>query len=1044
MNKKRYITILLWSLSLFTFAQTSNLSFINFNDKDGLTEKYIYAVAQDTRRLIWIGTGSGLYRFDGRRFTKFNSPIDRPGRQISNVLQNVYCDRSGKLWLSSINAMQVFDPVQNTFSAANYRDKKINRMIQSFIMGFYEDSQNTMWIATQSNFWYRYDKKTKEVQHFVPKANGVTVESKNVVKILETPNGRLWAITTNGLFEFFRDGSIQPHWNIKNEKPLANHFYDGYYDVNRNCIWLAAGYNGIACYNLSTATFVNQPLIVPNSKNSNPAHFVSLITPKDSNSIWFAAGYLGQYNIQSKQFINYEPLYKDEFSFKTTPISRFLYDREHNLWIASYAGLSMLSWQNNQIKSYPLLNSFAEYTVEPYGALPYKNGYLIANNTSNGLLWLKPDEAKIDLIENPYYKGQFRTMKGIESMVKTADNQIYCASAQQLFFLNQANNTLLPLNVKDQNGKPLVNIVRMISDSSGILYLSSSNNGFYRFNPNEKKVFHIQLSDITSNHNTDTGANLSPRIQDRDGNIWFTKTQGVYCWQKKSRKYIHLATGKAANNGASISQSVDITQDQNGHYWITTIDNGLFELIFQNGKQKLLNYTKENSGLPSDYCGNVFTEKKGFVWVGTSNGLLKFDPVKKEVVTLLGQQQGFKDNFIAVATNFHDNTILVNHYGQLSILDLNTYKFNVLQPKVFFTDIRVLDRFLTSKDLQKGAIMLKHTENFISIDWCSGIYNNGNQNRFAYKLSKLNKDWVFTDKNSVTFSNLEHGDYIFEVKSANNDGVWGEVTSFKIEIATPFWKAWWFYGLIVISIGGVLYAFYQYKLKQVKKEESLNSKYMQQIAEIEMKALRAQMNPHFIFNSLNSIQRYILKNDSFAASQYLTKFSKLIRLILDHSNQNYIVLSSEVELLTLYIEIEALRFDNQFEYEIIVDHSLYVETVQIPSMIIQPYIENAIWHGLLHKETKGKLRLTIARFDENNIKIKVEDDGIGREKAQELKSKQILKKKSYGLQITKDRISILNKTQSSKTTLKIYDLKDENGNATGTLVELIIPIQNIK
>ena len=166
-------------------------------------------------------------------------------------------------------------------------------------------------------------------------------------------------------------------------------------------------------------------------------------------------------------------------------------------------------------------------------------------------------------------------------------------------------------------------------------------------------------------------------------------------------------------------------------------------------------------------------------------------------------------------------------------------------------------------------------------------------------------------------------------------------------------------------------------------------------------------------------------------------------MILDHSNQNYISLSSEIELLKLYIEIEALRFDNQFEYQISIDDSLNTETIQIPSMIIQPYIENAMWHGLLHKETKGKLTLEINRFDDKNIKVLVIDDGIGRQKAEDLKSKQVLKKKSYGLQITEDRISILNKTQSNKTTLKIHDLKDENGVALGTKVELIIPIQSI-
>jgi len=214
------------------------------------------------------------------------------------------------------------------------------------------------------------------------------------------------------------------------------------------------------------------------------------------------------------------------------------------------------------------------------------------------------------------------------------------------------------------------------------------------------------------------------------------------------------------------------------------------------------------------------------------------------------------------------------------------------------------------------------------------------------------------------------------------------------------------------------------------------------LAEIEMKALRAQMNPHFIFNSLNSIQKYILKNDTFAASQYLTKFSKLIRLILDHSNQNFISLSSEIELLKLYVEIEDMRFDNQFDYHFEIAENLNSESIQIPSMIIQPYIENAIWHGLLHKETKGILSITFKEKD-GCIKVIVDDDGIGREKALEIKSKQVLKKKSYGLQITEDRIAILNKTQNSKTKISIIDKMDNTGHAIGTRVELLIPVKTI-
>ncbi len=228
-------------------------------------------------------------------------------------------------------------------------------------------------------------------------------------------------------------------------------------------------------------------------------------------------------------------------------------------------------------------------------------------------------------------------------------------------------------------------------------------------------------------------------------------------------------------------------------------------------------------------------------------------------------------------------------------------------------------------------------------------------------------------------------------------------------------------------------------LLQKKQQELLITS--QQLETAKLDALRSQMNPHFIFNSLNSIENFVLKNDRFQASQYLTKFSRLIRLILDHSNQNTILIRSEIDLLKLYIEMESLRFENKFVYEILGHDIVQADTTEIPSMLIQPYIENAIWHGLLHKETKGRLLLHFKMVGIKRLQVIIEDNGIGRQKAMELKSKQVLKKKSYGMQITADRIDIINRIQQMNASVLIEDLKDTAGNAAGTKVIIEIPLQ---
>jgi len=212
------------------------------------------------------------------------------------------------------------------------------------------------------------------------------------------------------------------------------------------------------------------------------------------------------------------------------------------------------------------------------------------------------------------------------------------------------------------------------------------------------------------------------------------------------------------------------------------------------------------------------------------------------------------------------------------------------------------------------------------------------------------------------------------------------------------------------------------------------------MTEIEMQALRAQMNPHFIFNCLNSINRYIVKSDQVTASLYLTKFAKLIRLILDNSNNKNVMLTNELEALKLYIEMEALRFDKKFNYRIMVDHGVNTDNIEVPPMIIQPYVENAIWHGLLHKDTPGCLCISVSLPEENILQCIIEDDGVGREKAKELKSKSAMTRKSLGMKLTENRLALLNKYAELNASVDIVDLKTNKNEAVGTKVILKIPI----
>ena len=246
--------------------------------------------------------------------------------------------------------------------------------------------------------------------------------------------------------------------------------------------------------------------------------------------------------------------------------------------------------------------------------------------------------------------------------------------------------------------------------------------------------------------------------------------------------------------------------------------------------------------------------------------------------------------------------------------------------------------------------------------------------------------------------------------------------------------------LAVLLLGFIIFRNFTLNRKNEKLEnQRIHTELQQKATELEMQALRAQMNPHFIFNSLNSINRFILRNNKAEASEYLTKFSRLVRLILHNSQAQLIPLERELEALQLYLELEAVRFDHHFDFKIRVEDDLDVSAVEVPPLIIQPYTENAVWHGLMHKKAKGHLEIELFHEDDF-LYCKITDDGIGRKAATELKEKSASTHKSMGMRITADRIAILQQKKQADTYITVTDLVLPGGSAGGTEVILKIPV----
>lgn len=224
---------------------------------------------------------------------------------------------------------------------------------------------------------------------------------------------------------------------------------------------------------------------------------------------------------------------------------------------------------------------------------------------------------------------------------------------------------------------------------------------------------------------------------------------------------------------------------------------------------------------------------------------------------------------------------------------------------------------------------------------------------------------------------------------------------------------------------------------ELAKAEKIQTELLSELEQAKMKALQSQMNPHFIFNCLNSIRLYYMTEDLEKADDYITKFSRLIRSILNASRLDSISLKEELETLTLYMEFEQMRFKGKFDYKIEVAPNINTTAINIQSLILQPFVENAIWHGLMHSDKDGWVTISVKQHSTNSIKITIEDNGIGRAKAQQFKKGSPLKQKSFGLQITKERLDLLKRHTNKNATFEIIDLYDEHEEPSGTSVHII-------
>ena len=533
-------------------------------------------------------------------------------------------------------------------------------------------------------------------------------------------------------------------------------------------------------------------------------------------------------------------------------------------------------------------------------------------------------------------------------------------------------------------------------------------------------------------------------IEDSKNNIWIKRNQGFSIYLSNKDTIINLLS--PINKKITFSNTSGFAEDAKGRIWVTG-RHGYIGYVDVNkpgeGIVKKINLSKTDSSLV--WIGKVTADPKGDIWFLTNANLIKVDAETLEPI-IYSYTYGMPDNEFYAFEFLPSGELAIGLRGSIVIVDPKDLRRNSELAIPYVSNIQVHDESYKSDTtaIMRKSMELEYWENSFSFDFSALSFTLPELNQFRYRLKNFKDNWVYAKgRRFANYTNLPNGKYIFQLQAANNEGVWNdEIYELSVDITTSWWNTWWFRIAVLLLISYFGYSIYRYRILQIRNEAKLKAEFEKQLANVEMNALRAQMNPHFLFNCLNSIDSYIIKNETKKASEYLNKFARLIRLILQNSRSNYVNLKDEIEALDLYMNMESLRFRNKFDYEIKISEELDIEAIDVPPMLIQPYIENAIWHGLMHKRegTKGLVQLKLNKQN-GSLKCIVEDNGIGREKAMEIRARKVTRrKKSMGMRITHDRIQMINKMFDSKTSVEIFDLKDNTGQPTGTRVELYIPI----
>jgi ligand-binding sensor domain-containing protein len=1031
MNKIFYI---FWFIVFFEglcHAQTNQAFFKNFGLEQGLPSEKIRTLAQDRDGFLWIGTNNGLARFDGYGFEVLqNNTSDKKSISSDNIVE-LEPASDGQLWVGHYEkGLDLLDTktgkvILNLNEQNGLPDNKITKI-------WFEQKKQRVWIGTIRKMFVVYDLKQKKVQklQFLPVDKPVDASqtaNNSVYDIIKHPDyEHVYLLATNNGLGVYDE-----------RKSSIKYFYfnQGETGFNTNdrlrSLWLGGrklymgvrGGAGLIEFDIDTYQWKQISPALDDEKD----FLTTKILPKNPTQLWVGSinKSLGIFDLQSQQYSFFKHDIRLKSSIINDGITDILNDTQGNTWIATSKGMSLYSPDYQHFK-FIFLGDIQNTTNKAYCFTDDADHIYIGHSNTFGLpIWHKKEQ-KLSFI---YPDKKPQESISIQRFAKDKKGDIWFVGTGKLYRyekqIQQLREVILPKSMQH------VLLHSLLFDAQNRLIMGTRFSGLYRWDMVQNKVDSLLKERGNLVHNR----YVHELLFDEKNQLWASTERGISVIDYQAFK-----VKKNINLDGKLKVVYRMATDLRGRVWASTEDNGV--VAFGTKNFELLDHITKQQGLPTNAVQHIALDAQRNLWIATQQGLAVWYPAKKEI-EIFNQKNGLIENDLEASLNPLDDGKMIqgSDLGFMIFEPTNFKKSGVpTRPKIF--DFELFNNKISINE----NVKLEHDQNFFKIKFSSLDFTNAERIKYAHRLVGVNQDWVVGLQNpEVEFSKVRHGDYVFEVKAAFvGTENWSDVSRLNINIVPPFYLSKWFLISFFLGICGLAYWFYQQKIERIKNEERRINEINKQLFSSELRALRSQMNPHFLYNCINSIKFYIVKNQPEEASFYLNKFSKLIRKILNNSQFEFISIEEEIQTLELYLEMEKLRFGDKMNFRIVVDEELEVAFLKIPTMLIQPFLENAIWHGLMHKPTNdGFVMLEFKNLSHQKIQVIITDNGVGRSKAAELKSKSIEKNKSMGMSLTQNRIETLNSINNLNISLLIEDLKDAQNQIAGTKVEIMFDAKPI-